>query len=138
MKKSTGIITVVLISLALAVPAVAQMYERGMSGGIRPGLAKRGAALARIHEVRASLTIEQRDAIRKLRDGFLDETVELRNDIAKKSDEIRNLLKSENPDKTEVMAVRKQLMDLRTVIFEKKFDLRQEQRQIIKSGNDEG
>ena len=138
MKKSTGIIiAVIFTALALAIPAGAQ-FGRGMSDGMKPRLAKRHAALARIQEVRAILTIEQRDAIRKLRDAFLDETVELRNNIQKRSIEFRDLLKNENPNKSEVMAVRQDLMDLRTTLFEKKFDLRQEQRKIIKSNNAEG
>jgi Spy/CpxP family protein refolding chaperone len=138
MKKSTGIIiAVIFTALALAIPAGAQ-FGRGMSDGMKLRLAKRYAALAKIKEVRASLTIEQRDAIRKLRDAFLDETVELRKNIRKKSIAFRDLLKSENPGKNEVMAARQELMDLRTTLFEKKFELRQEQLKIIKSNNAEG
>ena len=137
MKKFTGIL-VLFTALALAIPAGAQMYGRGMSEGMRPRAAKRFAVLDRIRELRADLTIEQRDAIRKLRDAFLDETVELRKNIREKRTEFRDLLRSENPDKSEVMAVRKELMDLNTILFQKKFDLRLEQRKIIKSDDTEG
>jgi len=136
MKKNIIIIT--LLFIALAIPAGAQMYRRGMSKDVSPFKEKRRAALARIQEVRANLTTEQRDAIRKLRDAFLDETVELRKNIREKGAEFRDLIKSENPVKSEVMAVRQELFDLKTILFQKKFDLRQEQRKIIKSNNAEG
>lgn len=136
MKKNIIIIT--LLFIALAIPAGAQMYGRGMAEDVRPFKEKRRAALARIQEVRANLTIEQRDAIRKLRDTFLDETVELRKNIREKGAEFRDLLKSENPVKSEVMAVRQELFDLKTILFQKKFDLRQGQRKIIKPNNAEG
>ena len=138
MKRYTGMITVVFIAIALAIPAGGQMYERGLSVGVERGFARRRAALNRIKEIRANLTIEQRDAIGKARDAFLDETAGLRNDINKKHAEFREFLKNENPGKSEVMALRKEIMDLRSILFEKKFDLRQKQSEIVKPGNTEG
>ncbi len=139
MKKYPVIITVIFIALALVIPASAQIFGRSISEKeIKTGFPDRRAALAEINKVRASLSIEQRDAIRKLHYAFLDETVELRSEIKKKSDEFRELLKKENPGKSEVMSARQAMMDLRTALFEKKFDLRQKQREIISAGDSEG
>ena len=90
MKTKTKIIIITLLFIAHAIPAGAQMYERSMAEDVRPFKAKRRVALARIQEIRANLTIEQRDAIRKLRDVFLDETVELRKNIREKGAEFRH------------------------------------------------
>ena len=138
MKKITGVITILFMTILLVVPATAQMSEKGMARGMKRGLPIRQAAFSKFREIRSSLTIEQRDAIQKLRNAFLDDTLELRNDIEKKRIEFRDLLKSDNPEKNKVMAVRQEFMDLKTILFQKKFDLRQKLREIIKPKKAEG
>jgi Spy/CpxP family protein refolding chaperone len=138
MKRFAGIMIIVFMAMALAVPASAQRYGRVMTRGMKPGLAMRHAVFAKLRETRSNLTTEQREAIRKARYAFIDETAGVRSDIQKKRAEFIELLKSDNPNKSEVMAIRQELIDLKTILFQKKFELRQRQREIIHSKNIEG
>ena len=66
----------------------------------------------------SSLTQEQQNQINQLDRKFWDEMSALRNDMWKKSDELRSLLDSDNPDQTKLKVVQKEISDLRVKMDE--------------------
>jgi zinc resistance-associated protein len=76
------------------------------------------------------LTEEQRAQIEELSKKFHDETVELRENMRSKSQELRALLEVSDPDPDEVKAVQKELSDLRGEMAQHKIDFQLEARKI--------
>ncbi|MDB9822783.1 periplasmic heavy metal sensor [Deltaproteobacteria bacterium] len=126
MKRITGIMTMVLLVFALAVPVTAQVSGRGMAGRMMMGQGE-AAGPQRVRGMgNANLTTEQREELEKARKAFLDDTVDLRNDIKTRNTELDNLLRTADPDANKAKAIRKEISDLQGNLAQKRLELRLE------------
>lgn len=89
---------------------------KGQRGtGNCPGYQQKGG-------VYASLTAEQQEQLRQLRQKFIDETVEIRLAKHQKRDEMRLLMQTSNPDRQRLVDLSDSIADLEKQLGEKRID----------------
>jgi Spy/CpxP family protein refolding chaperone len=125
MKRTSAIITALILAIAFAVPASAQGFGLGRGrvlGNRVPWMGNR------IHQgiVRDNLTAEQREKIQDAYKAFLDETIDLRNNLRAKHTELGNLLRTAEPDAEKAKAIQKEISDLQAKLAQRRIELRLE------------
>jgi len=68
------------------------------------------------------LSKDQKDAISKLRQGFIDETYELRSAKFAKRQEMRMLMETSEPDRAKLDKLSQEIMDLQKQVMSKRID----------------
>lgn len=127
------IIAVLIVALfAAAGVAMAQGWGRGPGYGLGPcgvgagpGYSPKGAWAG------LNLTPEQNQKMEALREGFLKETLPLRNEMQIKQLELRTLWGQTNPDEGKILAKQKEINALRAQLQEKGTKNRLEMRKIL-------
>ena len=120
--KKTTIITLSLV-LALALMATAALaWGPGRGYGMGPGYGTPAIP---------NLTAEQSSKIQALQKAHLDEIAPLREELFKKSTELRSLWLSQNPDQAAITAKQKEILNLQTQLQEKGTNLRLETRKLL-------
>ncbi len=102
-------------------------YGQGNRGGAPancPNYGKGYAARA------ANLTDEQRAELDKLHQKFIDETSQTRIDLWAKRGQMRTLMNTSNPDEAQVMALHKEIQDLKGKMAETRIKYQLEARKI--------
>ncbi len=131
--KKTIVAVLIVAFLVTAGVAMAQGWGRGPgygpgpSGpGYGPGYGPRGAWGPGMN-----LTPEQDQKMQALREGFLKETLPLRNEMQIKQLELRTLWAQTNPDQAKILAKQKEINVLREQLQEKGTNNRLEMRKIL-------
>jgi len=120
--KKTTIITLSLV-LALALMATAALaWGPGRGYGMGPGYGTPAIP---------NLTAEQSSKIQALQKAHLDEIAPLREELFKKSTELRSLWLSQNPDQAAITAKQKEILNLQSKLQEKATNLRLETRKLL-------
>jgi len=115
--KKTTIITLSLV-LALALMATAALaWGPGRGYGMGPGYGTPAIP---------NLTAEQSSNFQALQKAHLDEIAPLREELFKKSTELRSLWLSQNPDQAAITAKQKEILNLQTKLQEKGTNFRLE------------
>jgi Spy/CpxP family protein refolding chaperone len=123
MKKTT--IIGLSLTLALALMATAALARGpGYGGGYGMGPGYGSPAIP-------NLTAEQSSKIQALQKAHLDEIAPLREELFKKSTELRSLWLSQNPDQAAITAKQKEILNLQTQLQEKGTNLRLETRKLL-------
>jgi len=78
----------------------------------------------------ANITEEQRTELGKLHQKFYDETAQTKNDLWAKRGQMRTLMNTSNPDETQVMALQKEIHDLKGKVAEARIKYQLEARKI--------
>jgi len=121
MKKTT--IIGLSLTLALALMATAALaWGPGRGYGMGPGYGTPAIP---------NLTAEQSSKIQALQKAHLDEIAPLREELFKKSTELRSLWLSQNPDQATITAKQKEILNLQTQLQEKGTNLRLETRILL-------
>ncbi len=124
MKRTSAIITALLLTIAFTLPASARDIGLGrgrMFGNRGPQMGNRA-----YQGIRDSLTNEQREKIEDAYKAFLDETTDLRNNLRTKHTELTNLLSTADPDAEKAKALQKEISDLQAKLAQKRLELRLE------------
>ena len=126
--KKTIVAVLVVTLLVTAGVAMAQGWGRGPGYGPEsgPGYGPRGAWGPALN-----LTPEQNQKMEALREGFLKETLPLRNEMQIKQLELRTLWAQTNPDQAKILAKQKEINALREQLQEKGTKNRLEMRKIL-------
>jgi Spy/CpxP family protein refolding chaperone len=104
----------VLALLAFPILAMAQGWGAGMHQGVGYVPSWMGSWPTRLN-----LSNEQIKKLEAIHEGFLKETISIRNDIALKDVELRTLWLQTNPDEGKILAKEKELNALRAQFQEK-------------------
>ncbi len=126
--KKTIVAVLVVALLVTAGVAMAQGWGRGpgYGPGSGPGYGPRGAWGPGLN-----LTPEQSQKMQALQEGFLKETLPLRNELQIKQLELRTLWAQTNPDQAKILAKQKEINALRGQLQEKGTQNRLEMRKIL-------
>jgi Spy/CpxP family protein refolding chaperone len=114
MKGIIRIMGVALLITAMAVPAFA--WQRGMGRG--KGM--RGPGYSECPVI--NLTDEQKTQIQEIHKKYLDETSGIRDEMMKKSIDLRSVLNSSEPDAKKARAIQKDISDLRAKLAQARID----------------
>jgi len=134
MKKITTISGILLLALALAMPALAWWPDWGR-GHQMMGYEDRGQGYFQQYGIGGSeLSRDQWNKIGKLDQEHYDETADLRNELWKKSTELSNLLNSTDPDVEKAKEIQKEINDLRAQLDEKRLSYELEARKTVPEG----
>lgn len=106
MKKTAIIVLTLVILVGVSSGALAGRWGRGYGGG----------AFAQ------QLTEEQRTKLREIRASFMQDTLELRQSMATKGQELRTLMVQKDFDQTKAKALAYELVDLRSQLAKKFID----------------
>lgn len=128
MKRSAIIMAAFFLVIALSDQAAAQVPGRAGRGpmGIGQWNAPPDIQAAPRRGLFNNMPTEKREELEKLRKAFLDNTVDLRNDIRTRRTELDNLLRTNNPDVTKAKAIQKEISDLQAELAQKTLELRLE------------
>lgn len=126
MKKTAMIITLIFTTITIAGTALAwgpcgskgNGFNRG--NGYSKGFA--GNCQGFGNPDLAGLTQEQQDQLAKLRQDFIDQTAPLRIDLVAKHKEMQILWQTTAPGKDELLALNRQISDLKSQMAEKRID----------------
>jgi Spy/CpxP family protein refolding chaperone len=119
MKRSLIIVTAMLLAVAIAVPVSAQRFWRGSERRII-----RDREETRINRgLFGNLTDEQREKIAEARKSFIDQTVDLRNDLRTRRTELINILSTAEPDAEKAKEVQKKISDIQGKLDQKRLEL---------------
>jgi Spy/CpxP family protein refolding chaperone len=126
MKKAVTMI-VAAVALAAVVASPAMAY-RGMRAGYGSGpgnVADMGAGLG------LDLTTEQTQKINDMREAHLKEIKPLQDQLYAKNGDLRNLWLAETPDKEKILALQKEVRNLRDQLTDKMTAYRLEARKVL-------
>jgi Spy/CpxP family protein refolding chaperone len=119
MKRSLIIVTAMLLAVAIAVPVSAQRFWRGSERRITEDREE-----TRINRrMLGNLTDEQREKIAEARKSFIDQTVDLRNDLRTKRTELINILSTAEPDAEKAKKIQKEISNIRGKLAQKRLEL---------------
>jgi Spy/CpxP family protein refolding chaperone len=125
MKKVMTIVAVIALAAVVASPAVAY---RGMGGGFDRG----PGGYAMMDPARGlDLTAEQTAKINALREAHLKESKPLRDQIYAKSGDLRLLWLAKTPDQEKILALQKEVRNLRDQLTDKMTSYRLEARKVL-------
>lgn len=131
------IITVVGIIGLIGMMAVPVLAYGPRGGGAGYGMGNRGGGPANCPNYgggyaarTANITVEQRAALNTLQQKFFDETAQTKNDLWAKRGQMRTLMNTSNPDETQVMALQKEIHDLKGKVAEARIKYQLEARKI--------
>jgi zinc resistance-associated protein len=130
MKKIATLTAMIVLVVALAVPALAQGpgWGRGRYVQAGPGYCPYyGGAYGGSW---TNLTEEQRQQLNQLYQKFFDQTAQLRSQLWAKQSELNALLNTSNPDPGKAKALQKEISDLRAKISQERINLTLEARKI--------
>ncbi|MBU0462086.1 MAG: periplasmic heavy metal sensor [Proteobacteria bacterium] len=116
MKKSIIIISSLLIIALVSGSAFA--WGRGMGSGYNQDCPRYGGEQGAFND----LSKDQRDALSALRQGFIDETYELRSAKFAKRQEMRMLMETSEPDRAKLDKLSQEIMDLQKQVMSKRID----------------
>lgn len=115
MKKSTSLITVILIISLMAGSAFAWGHGKGRNeSGNCMGYAGQNADI--------NLTQEQKDQLSALRQAFIDDTYETRAAKFSTRHEMKMLMETSNPDRAKLIQLSDELLTLEKELRDKKID----------------
>ena len=121
MKKTTIIVLSLMLALVLMATA-ALAWGPGQGYGMGPGYGTPAIP---------NLTAEQSSKIQALQKAHLDEIAPLREELFKKSTELRSLWLSQNPDQAAITSKQKEILNLQSKLQEKATNLRLETRKLL-------
>lgn len=130
MKRLIALLGILVLVGAIAVPVLAhgpgwgKGQHMGWGGG--PGYGSCGD----YGPGSSNVTEEQRTKLDTLHKKFYDDTAQLRNDMWTKSQELRALLNSPEPDAEKARALQKEITGLRSQLAEKRLDFELEERKV--------
>lgn len=131
MKKITSIVGITLLSVLLIVPLTVWAHGWGMGGGhMMDSWGSGQGYYDRDDSGYNSLSREQQEQLADLERKFFDETRELRDKLASKSDELNALLSEPNPDTSKASKLQKEISNLRAKLDEKTVNYEIEARKI--------
>jgi len=134
MKKITTISGILLLVLALAIPALAWWPSWGR-GHHMMGYEDRGPGYSRQYDRGDSeLSKDQWNKLDKLGQEYYDETADLRNKLWKKTTELGDLLNTSDPDVQKAKEIQKEINDLRAQLDEKRLSYELETRKTVPEG----
>ena len=124
-KKVTMIVAAIALAAVAASPALAY---RGMRGGYDRGPGN----FAQMDVARgASLTTEQTEKINALREAHLKNVKPIQDQLYAKSGDLRNLWLAKTPDQEKILALQKEVQNLRGQMLEKGTIYRLEARKVL-------
>jgi Spy/CpxP family protein refolding chaperone len=126
MKKKTIIGVGLVLAVALMVTVA---FAGGMGRGFGPGY-----GFGYGYPAIPNLTAEQSSKIQALQKAHLDEISPLRDELLKKSTELRSLWSTSNPGQAAITAKQKEILDLRTKLQEKGTNFRLEISKLLPQG----
>lgn len=125
MKKIMTAVAVIALTAVVASPAMAY---RGMRGGYDRGPGN----FAQMDVTRGiSLTSEQTEKINALRETHLQDVKPLQDQLYAKSGDLRNLWLAKTPDQEKILALQKEVQNLRGQMLEKATTYRLEARKVL-------
>lgn len=130
MKRLIGIVAIVFLVGAIAVPLMAYGPGDGRGGYMmsgRDGNTNYGPYNRGYND---NLTTEQREQLDALNKKFFDETTQLRNDIWDKRTELDNVLNTTNPDMEKAKAIQNEISDIQAKLAEKRIEFQVEAQKI--------
>ena len=134
MKRIIAIAGIIGLIGMMAVPVLAHGPRWGGTGH---GMGKRGGGPANCPNYgggyaagTANITEEQRAELDTLHQKFYDETAQMRSDLWAKRGQMRTLMNTSTPDETQIMALQKEIHDLKGKIAEARIKYRLEARKI--------
>ena len=120
--KKTTIIGLSLVMVVALMATAAFAWGPGRGYGMGPGYGT---------PTIPNLTAEQSSQIQVLQKAHLDEIAPLREELFKKSTELRSLWLSQNPDQAAITAKQKEILNLQSKLQEKGTNLRLETRKLL-------
>ncbi len=132
MKRIIGVVGIIGLIGMMAVPVLAYGPRGGSAGyGNRGGGPANCPNYGGGYAARAAnITEEQRDELDKLHQKFYDETAQTRGDLLVKRGQMRILMNTSSPDETQVMALQKEIHDLKGKMAEARITYQLEARKI--------
>jgi zinc resistance-associated protein len=130
MKRLIGIVAIVLLVGAIAVPLMAYGPGGGRGGYMmsgRDGNTNYGPSNRGYND---NLTTEQREQLDALNKKFFDETAQLRNDLWTKGTELDNVLNAADPDMEKAKAIQSEMSDIQAKLAEKRVEFQVEAQKI--------
>jgi Spy/CpxP family protein refolding chaperone len=125
MKKLMTVVAVIALAAVVASPAMAY---RGMRGGYDRGPGN----FAQMDVTRGiSLTSEQTEKINALREAHLKDVKPIQDQLYAKSGDLRNLWLAKTPDQEKILALQKEVQNLRGQMTEKGTTYRLEARKVL-------
>jgi len=120
--KKTTIIGLSLVMVVALMATAAFAWGPGRGYGMGPGYGTPAIP---------NLTAEQSSQIQVLQKAHLDEIAPLREELFKKSTELRSLWLIQNPDQAKITALQKEILNLNSKLQEKGTNLRLEIRKVL-------
>jgi Spy/CpxP family protein refolding chaperone len=120
--KKTTIIGLSLVMVVALMATAAFAWGPGRGYGMGPGYGTPAIP---------NLTAEQSSQIQVLQKAHLDEIAPLREELFKKSTELRSLWLIQNPDQAAITAKQKEILNLQTKLQEKGTNFRLETRKLL-------
>jgi Spy/CpxP family protein refolding chaperone len=120
--KKTTIIGLSLVMVVALMATAAFAWGPGRGYGMGPGYGTPAIP---------NLTAEQSSKIQALQKAHLDEIAPLREELFKKSTELRSLWLIQNPDQAAITAKQKEILNLNSKLQEKGTNLRLEIRKVL-------
>ncbi len=119
MKRSLIIVTAMLLAVAIAVPVSAQRFWRGSERRITGDREE-----TRIdRRMLGNLTDEHREKIAGARKRFIDQTIDLRNNLRTRRTELINILSTAEPDEEKAKKVQKEISNIQGKLDQKRLEL---------------
>jgi len=125
MKRLVIIMTIFFLVIAFSDHVTAQTLGRARRGPMMIGQPPPNIQAAPRMGL-FNMTTEKREELEKVHKAFLDDTVDLRNDIRTKMTELDNLLRTDDPDVNRAKAIQKEISDLQAELAQKSLELRLE------------
>ncbi len=119
MKRSFIIVSAMLLTVSIAVPVSAQRFWRGSERRISGDREE-----TRIdRRMLGNLTDEQREDIAEARKNFIDQTIDLRNDLRTKRTELINILSMAERDVEKAKKVQEEISNIQAELSQKRLEL---------------
>jgi Spy/CpxP family protein refolding chaperone len=126
MKRSLIILTAMLLAVSIAVPVSAQRFWKGSERRITGDREE-----TRIdRRMLGNLTDEQREKMSEAHKSFIDQTIDLRNDLRIRRTELINILSTAEPDAEKAKKIQKEISNIRGKLDQKRLELMLEIRKI--------
>ena len=130
MKKILILLCGVALVAFLAYPVMSHNPQGGKGGCPGGGSYNQGGGHCWGGGAGADLTDEQQEQLKTLHDQFVTDTSDLRKGVRAKNRELRTLMEADAPDEAAIMALHKEIVDLRGQMAEKRLALQLEARKI--------